>query len=86
MKMTFRWYGEGCETISLKHIRQIPNCRGLMGVLDEKAAGEVWEEEEIKAYVLTDEGFREFTLRLGELTDDERQIILDGCLINYYRG
>lgn len=51
MKMTFRWYGEGCETISLKHIKQIPNCRGLMGVLDEKAAGEVWEEEEIKAYV-----------------------------------
>ena len=30
-------------------------------------------------------GMRSFTLRLGELTDDERQIILDGCLINYYR-
>ena len=27
-----------------------------------------------------------FTLRLGDLTDDERQIILDGCLINYYRN
>ena len=26
-----------------------------------------------------------FTLRLGGLTDDEREIILDGCLINYYR-
>ena len=29
---------------------------------------------------------KEFTLRLGELTDDERQIILDGCLINFYRN
>jgi len=27
----------------------------------------------------------EFAMTLGELTDDERQIILDGCLINYYR-
>ena len=27
-----------------------------------------------------------FTLRLGDLTDDEREIILDGCLINYYRN
>ena len=28
---------------------------------------------------------KELELKLGELTDDERQIILDGCLINYYR-
>ncbi len=26
-----------------------------------------------------------FVMRLGDLTDDEREIILDGCLINYYR-
>lgn len=51
MKMTFRWYGEGRDSISLKQIKQIPGMSGLMGVLDEKAAGEVWREEEIKAYV-----------------------------------
>lgn len=51
MKMTFRWYGEGRDTITLKQIHQIPGMSGLMGVLDEKAAGEVWTEEEIKAYV-----------------------------------
>lgn len=51
MKMTFRWYGEGRDNITLKQIRQIPGMSGLMGVLDEKAAGEVWTEEEIKAYV-----------------------------------
>ena len=29
---------------------------------------------------------KEFTLKMGELTEDERTIILKGCLINYYRG
>ena len=28
----------------------------------------------------------EFELSVGDLTDDERKIILAGCLINYYRG
>ena len=40
---------------------------------------------EIKAYVVKGGTLKEFTLRLGEMTDDERQIILDGCLINYNR-
>ncbi|BCJ95124.1 hydratase [Anaerocolumna cellulosilytica] len=39
---------------------------------------------EIKAYVVTKE-MKEFTLKLDELTDDEREIIEKGCLINYYR-
>ncbi len=43
------------------------------------------KEAEITAYALTAEGAKEFTLKLGDLTDDERQIILDGCLINYYK-
>ena len=38
----------------------------------------------IPAYVVND-GMKEITLTLGELTDDEREIILKGCLINYYR-
>jgi aconitate hydratase len=29
-------------------------------------------------------GVKEITLTLGELTDTERQILIDGCLINYY--
>lgn len=51
MKLTFRWYGEGRDSVSLQNIRQIPGCTGLMGLLDDKAAGEVWPEEEIKAYI-----------------------------------
>jgi len=38
----------------------------------------------IKAYTVGT-SLREFTLKLGEMTDDERMIILKGCLINYYR-
>ncbi len=41
---------------------------------------------EIKAFVVENGGLREFTLKMGELTEDERTIILKGCLINYYRG
>ena len=39
----------------------------------------------IKAYVVKDGGLKEFTLKLGEMTEEERQIILKGCLINYNR-
>ena len=39
---------------------------------------------EVKAYVVKEE-LKEFTLKLGEMTDDEREIILKGCLINYNR-
>ena len=39
----------------------------------------------IKAYVVKDGGLKEFTLKLGEMTKEERQIILKGCLINYNR-
>ena len=51
MKMTFRWYGKDSDTITLKQIRQIPGMTGVMGLLDYKAAGEVWEENEIAAYI-----------------------------------
>lgn len=43
------------------------------------------KQSEIKAFVVSDT-MKEFTLKLGELTDDERNIILKGCLINYNRG
>ena len=38
----------------------------------------------IKAYVVGD-NMKEISLTLGDLTDDERDIILAGCLINYYK-
>ncbi|MCR5127358.1 MAG: hydratase [Lachnospiraceae bacterium] len=41
--------------------------------------------DDIKAYVIKDGQMKEFGLKLGQLTDAEREIILDGCLINYNR-
>ena len=40
----------------------------------------------IRGFVVGENGLREFEVALGELTDDEREIILKGCLINYYKG
>ena len=41
--------------------------------------------ETITGYVVKESGLVPFTVTLGELTDDEREIILKGCLINYNR-
>ncbi len=40
--------------------------------------------EKITAYIVNKD-MKEITVTLGDLTDDERQIIMDGCLINFYR-
>jgi len=43
------------------------------------------KKTDIKAYIVGDT-MKEITLKLGEMTDDERAIILKGCLINYNRA
>ena len=53
----------------------VPNVRS--------AVEEKWDV--VRAYVVDDE-LKEMELKLGDLTDNEREIILKGCLINYYRG
>lgn len=42
------------------------------------------KEDVIRAYIVN-KGMQEIELRLGNLTEDERTIILKGCLINYNR-
>ena len=39
----------------------------------------------MKAYVVNKD-MKEIELKMDELTDDERKIILDGCLINFYKN
>lgn len=51
---------------------------GIRKAVEEKA-------DVIKAYVVGKGQKKQFELTLGELTDEERQIILKGCLINYNR-
>ena len=45
----------------------------------------VEKADTVTAYVVKPEGLQEFEMTLGNLTDDEREIILKGCLINYNR-
>jgi len=49
---------------------------GIRKAVEEEAA-------EIKAFKVGEDSLSEFTLKLGELTKEEREIILKGCLINY---
>ncbi len=51
---------------------------GIKKAVEDKA-------DHVKAYVVGEKEMKEFNLSLGELTDEERQIILKGCLINYNR-
>ena len=51
MKMGFRWYGEGNDTVSLDEIRQIPGVETIVWSLHDKLAGQVWETAEIDAEI-----------------------------------
>ena len=50
MKMTFRHYGND-DPISLEYIAQIPGVTGVMVMMNEWEAGEVWEKEVFQEYV-----------------------------------
>ena len=51
---------------------------GIRKAVEEKA-------DVIKGYTVEGDALKEFDVTLGEMTDDEREIILKGCLINYNR-
>ena len=42
MQMTFRWFGDTKDTVSLEQIRQIPGVKGIVPALHTLPAGEVW--------------------------------------------
>ncbi|MFC5471155.1 mannonate dehydratase [Cohnella suwonensis] len=50
MKMVFRWYGEGNDTVTLKQIKQIPGVEGIVWALHDVPAGEEWPMDKIEAY------------------------------------
>ena len=45
--MTFRWYGEGNDSITLKQIKQIPGVEGIVWALHDVPAGEEWPMDKI---------------------------------------
>ena len=48
MKMSFRWYGEGFDSVKLWQIRQIPGMVGIIGTLYDSKPGEEWDLEAIR--------------------------------------
>ncbi len=49
MKMTFRWFGEGFDTVTLKQLRQIPGIRGIITTLYDTKPGDEWDAGAIAA-------------------------------------
>lgn len=48
MRMVFRWFGEGNDTVSLNHIKQIPGVEGIVWSLHDVPAGEEWPMDKIE--------------------------------------
>ncbi len=44
------------------------------------------EDKDVVAYVIDKENITKINLSFGDLTDDEKQILKEGCLINYYKN
>jgi mannonate dehydratase len=49
MNMTLRWYGSNFDTVTLKQIRQIPGVKGVITMLYDIPAGEIWPLDRIQA-------------------------------------
>ncbi|MFC5449725.1 mannonate dehydratase [Paenibacillus aestuarii] len=49
MKMVFRWFGEGNDTVTLDQIKQIPGVEGIVWALHDVPAGEEWPMDKIMA-------------------------------------
>ncbi len=44
------------------------------------------KKEEVTAYLISESGKKEVTLKMPAMSDNEREILLEGCLINYYKA
>lgn len=87
MQMTFRWYGEGNDRISLSDIRQIPGVDGIVWALHDKMPGEVWEKDEIAPVVsqIREHGFNADVVESVNVHDDIKVGLptRDGYIDNY---
>lgn len=49
MKMTFRWFGPGFDSVKLEQIRQIPGVKGVITTLYDSVPGEAWDAGKVRA-------------------------------------
>lgn len=57
MKLGFRWFGTGYDSVTLDQIRQIPGVKGVITTLYDIPAGEVWPMERIRSLKAEVEGY-----------------------------
>lgn len=72
MKLSFRWFGEGFDSVSLKQIRQIPGMQGVITTLYDTQPGDAWEREPIRALrkQVEDAGLRILGIESVNVSDD----------------
>ena len=63
----------------------LPFANGDWVFLPDIRAAVAEKRDRIMGFVVKNGAMKEFYMTLGELTDHEREIIMDGCLINYNR-
>lgn len=51
MKMSFRYYGPGFDTVKLSQIKQIAGINGVITSLMNKAAGDLWTKEDVQKLI-----------------------------------
>ncbi|WP_168119626.1 mannonate dehydratase [Paenibacillus sp. HB172176] len=89
MRMVFRWYGEGNDTITPQQVKQIPGVEGLVWSLHDLPAGEEWPEDRIRDAVrhIQETGFHADVVESVNIHEDiklglpSRQLYID----NYKR-
>ncbi len=72
MKMSFRWFGENHDSVSLQQIRQIPGIGGVITTLYDTQAGEEWELDDIKSIkkVVEDAGLKIHGIESVNVSDE----------------
>lgn len=65
---------------------ELPFENGDYIFIPDAAKGIAEKKSEFAAFVVKNGEMKEFNLKMGDLTDDERKIILAGCLINYNKN
>ena len=72
MKLTFRWFGEGFDSVSLRQIRQIPGMQGVITTLYDTKPGDEWERGAIRALrkQVEDSGLKILGIESVNVSDD----------------
>ncbi|WP_058306608.1 mannonate dehydratase [Gracilibacillus massiliensis] len=83
MRMVFRWFGEGNDSVTLPQIKQIPGVEGIVWALHDIPAGEVWPVDRIQAIKKQADAY-DFHLDVVESVNIHESIKLGHSERDYY--